>query len=114
MDGTRIVLSNHFPTLSGQITDEKGNPAEGTVLLFPGDASKWVEAAGTSRSARPDQSGHFKFESVRPGDYLAVALDYVQQWQVNDPEFLEDLRQKATRVTLEEGQSPQLALRIQK
>jgi len=114
VDGARIVVSNRFPTLTGQITDEKGNPAEGTVLLFPGDSSKWAEAAGTSRSARPDQSGHFKLEAVRPGDYLAVALDYVQQWQVNDPEFLEDLREKATRVTLEEGQNPQLALRIRK
>ncbi len=114
VDGARIVLSNRFPTLTGQITDAQGNPAEGTVLLFPGDASKWVEAAGTSRSARPDQSGRFKLESVRPGDYLAVALDYVQQWQVNDPEFLEDLRIKATKITLEEGQSPQLALMIKK
>ena len=114
VDGARIVLSNRFPTLTGQITDAQGNPAEGTVLLFPGDASKWVEAAGTSRSARPDQSGRFKLESVRPGDYLAVALEDVQQWQVNDPEFLEDLRIKATKITLEEGQSPQLALMIKK
>jgi hypothetical protein len=114
MDGASITLSKRFPTLTGQITDEKGNPAEGTVLLFPGDASKWLEAAGTSRSARPDQSGNFRFESVRPGDYLAVALDYVQQWQVNDPEFLEELREKAARVTLEEGQSPRLALRLKK
>jgi carboxypeptidase family protein len=114
MEGTRIVLSNRFPTLTGQITDDKGNPAEGTVLLFPGESSKWLEAAGTSRSARPDQSGSFKLESVRPGDYLAVALEYVQQWQVNDPEFLEDLRDKATKVTLEEGQSAQLALKIKK
>jgi hypothetical protein len=114
VDGARIVLSNRFPTLTGQITDEKGNPSEGTVLLFPGDASKWLEAAGTSRSARPDQSGHYKLEAVRPGDYLAVALDYVQQWQVNDPDFLEELRDKATKVTLEEGQSTQLALKLKK
>ncbi len=114
VDGARIVLSNRFPVLSGQITDEKGNPAEGTVLLFPADASKWLEAAGTARIARPDQSGHFKLESVRPGDYFAAALEYVQQWQVNDPEFLEDLRVKATRVALEEGQKAELALKIKK
>jgi hypothetical protein len=114
LDGARIVLSKRFPVLTGQITDEKGNPAEGTVLLFPADAAKWLEAAGTARIARPDQSGHFKLESIRPGDYLAAALDYVQQWQVNDPEFLEELREQATRVSLEEGQSAQLALKIRK
>jgi len=114
VDGARIVLSKRFPVLTGQITDDKGSPAEGTVLLFPADAAKWLEAAGTARIARPDQSGHFKLESIRPGDYLAAALDYVQQWQVNDPEFLEDLREKATRVSLEEGQNAQLALKIRK
>jgi hypothetical protein len=114
VEGARIVISSRFPVLTGRITDDKGNPAEGTVLLFPADASKWVEAAGTSRSARPDQSGRFRFESVRPGEYLAVALEYVQQWQVNDPEFLEELRSKGTKVALEEGRSAELALAIGK
>ena len=89
VDGARIVVSNRSPTLTGQITDEQGKPAEGTVLLFPSDASKWVEAAGNSRSARPDSIRSFQARVRPPGDYLAVALEYVQQWQVNDPEFLE-------------------------
>jgi hypothetical protein len=37
---------------------------------------------------------------VRPGEYYLVALEYVQQWQIADPEFLDDLRGRATRVTL--------------
>jgi hypothetical protein len=114
VEGARVVLSKRFPSLTGQITDDKGAPTEGSVLLFPSDASKWLEAAGTSRSARPDQSGRFRFESVRPGDYLAIALEYVRQWQVNDPEFLEELRQKATKLTVEEGESAQLAVAIKK
>jgi hypothetical protein len=99
-DGVRIVLTNRFPTLSGRVTDDRGQPADGTVLLFAADASKWLEAAGTTRSARPDQSGIYRFESVRPGEYYLVALEYVQQWQIADPEFLDDLRGRATRVTL--------------
>jgi hypothetical protein len=114
LDGARIVITNRFPTVTGRITDEQGNPAEGTVLLFPVDSSKWLEAAGALRSARPDQSGRLRFESVRPGDYLAVALEFVQQWQVNDPDFLEELRDKATKVTVEEGESVQLAIAIKK
>ena len=83
-------------------------------LLFPSDAAKWLEAASTLRSARPDQSGTVRFENVRPGDYLAVALDYVQQWQINDPEFLESLRDKATALRVAEGSNQHVALKIPK
>jgi hypothetical protein len=114
VDGVRIVITNHFPTVSGQITDEKGNATEGTVLLFPNESAKWLEAAGTLRTSRPDQSGTFRFETVRPGDYLAIALDYVQQWQINDPEFLEELRDRATKLTVREGENEQLSLKVKK
>jgi hypothetical protein len=112
VEGVRLVITNKFPAVTGQITDDKGQPAEGTVLLFPSDSAKWLEPSGTLRSSRPDQSGTFRFELVRPGEYLAVALDYVQQWQINDPEFLESLREKATAVKLEEGSNRQVSLTL--
>jgi protocatechuate 3,4-dioxygenase beta subunit len=112
IDGARVVLSSRFPTVTGRITDEKGNPAEGTVLLFPREASKWLQAAGTLRTARPDQSGTVRFETVRPGDYLMIALDYVEQWQVNDPEFLEELRGRAASLKLDEGEAEAIALKV--
>jgi hypothetical protein len=100
--------------VTGHITDARGNPAEGTVLLFPADAARWLEAAGASRVARPDQAGLFRFDTVRPGDYLAVALEYVQQWQVFDPEFLEELRDDATKVAVAEGADRQVDLRLKR
>jgi protocatechuate 3,4-dioxygenase beta subunit len=112
--GVRIVLTKGFPAVTGHITDARGNPAEGTVLLFPADAARWLEAAGASRVARPDQAGLFRFDTVRPGDYLAVALEYVQQWQVFDPEFLEDLRDDATKVAVAEGADRQVNLRLKR
>jgi len=112
IDGARIVITNRLPSVAGVITDEKGVPTEGTVLLFPSESSKWLEAAATLRSARPDQSGTFRFENVRPGDYLAIALDYVQQWQINDPKFLEELRDRATKLTLRDGEQQKLTLKV--
>lgn len=107
----RIVITNRFPEVSGRITDDKGNPAEGTVLLFPEEGERWFDTA-VLRSARPDQTGIFRIRNVRPGDYLAVALEYVQSWQMNDPEFLEALRDRATRVTVREGQPEMLTLKV--
>lgn len=114
IDGARIVITNRFPHLTGRVVDERGAPAEGTVILFVTDSSKWSETAGTARTARPDQSGLFRFDSVRPGEYFAIALDSVQQLQVYDPEFLEGLRDRATRLNLTERETEVLTLRVQK
>ncbi len=113
VDGARIVITNKFPQLTGRIVDERGAPAEGMVILFVTDSSKWSEAAGTARTARPDQSGLFRFDAVRPGEYFAIALDAVQRWQVYDPEFLEGLRDRATRLNLTERETEVLTLRVQ-
>jgi hypothetical protein len=95
-----VVIGNHLPAISGTVTDAQGRPADGPIVLFPADAAKWHEAAGTLRSARPDQAGKYRFDSVRPGDYLIAAIEQMQSWQVNDPEFLTPLRERATKVTI--------------
>jgi hypothetical protein len=111
-DGVRIVVTDRFPSITGTITDDKGAAAEGTVLLFPADESKWLGVAESVRSARADQYGLYRFDMVRPGEYLAVALDTVHAWQMHDPEFLEELAPHATKVTVREGQAAKLTLRI--
>jgi hypothetical protein len=114
LENVRIVLTNRFPTLLGMLTDERGAPAEGTVILFSQEESAWEEGAGGIRSTRPDQSGQYRFAAVRPGDYYLVAVEAVPTWQVNDPEFLATLRGDATRVTLREGQHPTQNLRVRR
>ncbi len=100
VEGLTIVITKGLPQVAGRVVDDRGSPADGTILLFPADRAKWIEAAGTLRSARPDQSGRFRFDNVHPGEYLAVALDYVQQWQVVDPEFLDEQRRRAAKVSV--------------
>jgi hypothetical protein len=95
-----VVVSNRLPGIGGTVTDARGRPADGPVVLFPADAAKWHEAAGSLRSARPDQAGKYRFDTVRPGDYLIAAVDQMEPWQVNDPEFLTALRDRATKVAI--------------
>jgi hypothetical protein len=114
LEGVKVMITDRFPSVAGRITDERGNTAEGTVLLFPSDSAKWLETAGTARSTRPDQAGMYRFETVRPGEYLLIALDSIQQWQVYDPEFLEALRSKAKKVTLTESETENVNLTIER
>lgn len=110
--GARIVLTNRFPTLHGTVTDERGNPIEATVLLFPADSTKWFESEANRRVSRPDQSGVYAFYTVRPGEYLAVALETLGPGQSRDPEFLESLRGRAIAVRIREGENQTLNLKV--
>jgi hypothetical protein len=50
--------------------------------------------------------------AVPPGDYRAVALEYVLDGDWNDPQFLESLRESASRVTLRESEAGTVALQV--
>lgn len=110
LDGLTVVLSKSLPTLRGTLLDDRNQPAEGTVLLFPDDQRKWAEESRLTRTARPDLKGAFEFRNVIPGDYLVLPLAYVRTGDWADPEFLENLRERAKRVRVEESGAPPVAL----
>lgn len=97
-----VIVSRRLASVSGTVTDVTGRPADSPVVLFPADAARWLEASGALRTARPDRSGRYQFDAVRPGEYLAIGIEQMEAWQVNDPEFLAPLRARATRVSVDE------------
>jgi len=100
IDNVIVVVSNHLPAVTGKVTVDGSKTTEGTAVLFPVDSARWSEYAGSLRAARTDTGGTYRFDNVRPGEYFLIALGSVLSWQVNDPQFLESLRERATRVTV--------------
>jgi Carboxypeptidase regulatory-like domain len=111
--GVQVIVTNKVTTVSGLLTDDKGAPvADGTVIVFADETEKWSEDSRFVRSARPDQEGQYQIKGLPPGQYLAVAIDYVQEGLWNDPEFLDSVRRYAQKFTLIEGASQAVALRL--
>jgi hypothetical protein len=110
--GLQVVVTDRAATLTGQLTDAKGGVADGTVLLFPADANRWFDGSRFVRVARPDQQGRYRIPAILPGQYLAAALDYVEQGTWNDPEYLESVRRHAQSVTFEGTEARELTLRV--
>ena len=109
----RIVVSPRATRVSGRLVDEKGAPVEaGTVLVFARAAEKWFPESRWVRAARPDQSGTYRIDALPPGDYLAIALDYVEEGAWHDAAFVEALRDRAQPFTLGEAESRSLPLKI--
>ena len=100
-------------TVSGQLADDKGAPiTDGTVIVFADEAEKWSEDSRFVRSARPDQQGQYQIKGLPPGEYLAAAMDYVQEGMWNDPEYLDSIRRYAQKFTLIDGGSQAVALKL--
>jgi len=113
LSGIDVLLTSRVTKIDGQLLDEKNQPLrDATVLIFPNDADKWFENSKTIRAARLDQQGRWQAKGLPAGEYLAIALDYVEDGAWNDPEYLESLRRDAHKVTLTDGGSETLALKV--
>ncbi len=110
--GIDIVVTNRVTTVGGQLRDDKGAPlADGTIIVFANESEKYAEDSRSVRSARPDQQGRWQIKGLPAGQYLAVAVDYVEEGQWNDPEYLESLRRYGQKLALGEGGSQAISLK---
>ena len=113
LTGVQVVVVNRTTRIIGQLADERGAPlADGTVIVFASDATKWSEDSRFVRAVRPDQKGQYQLRGLPAGEYLAVAVDYVPDGLWNDPEYLESLRRYAQTLTIAEGSSQSLSLKL--
>ena len=75
-------------------------------------SARWTTGSRYFGGGRPDQDGRFKVRNLPPGDYYAIALDYVEPGAGTDPEFLERIRDRATPFSMTEGAVKTLDLKL--
>jgi protocatechuate 3,4-dioxygenase beta subunit len=112
--GVLVTLTERITEVSGRLADSRNNPiTDATVVIFPADDDKWVYQSRFIRAARPDQDGRFQIRGLPPyDDYLAIAVYGLEDGQAGDPEFLATVRDRATRLSLHEGETRSLDLRL--
>jgi hypothetical protein len=111
--GLELELTNRVTDLSGLVTNSKGEALKDySVVVFPQDRDKWMPGSRYLRSGRPDQDGRFKLSGLPPGQYYLIAVDYLDQDGWTEPEYLERVRTRATSVSINEGESKSVDLRI--
>jgi protocatechuate 3,4-dioxygenase beta subunit len=109
-----IVLSNRPNSVSGVVTDARGEPVpDGSVLLFKKDPQSWILQQRVLRRLRTDEKGRFAAYGLAPGDYFGVALDRVRAQDWPNPRFLDAVRPLAIGFSLGESDNKQLELAVQ-
>jgi hypothetical protein len=105
----RIVISDRVSELNGTVS--LGNEARAAaVIAFAEDADRWTFPTRYVRMVRADAEGRFTLRGLPGATYLAAAVDSLEDGEWQDPEFLERLREAASRVTLREGETKTVPL----
>jgi hypothetical protein len=111
--GIEIELTNRLSEVSGQVLDTRGRPlTDYSVIIFAQDPSRRGWTSRHAALVRPDQNGRFAARGLPAGNYYAIAFDYVDSGEANDPEFLDRIRFSAVPFALSDGQATTIDLRL--
>lgn len=113
----RVVLTDRVTELAGSVTSGSFAPTDAdrdaTVVIFTDDESKWTYPSRFVRAVRAREDGTFQIVGLPPSlDYRAVAVDYLEDGEESDPEFLKRIRDRAARFSLREGERRAIDLRL--
>ena len=114
VSGVQIVMTKKLATVSGAVTDARGNPVlDAAVVVFPANEKLWTYQSRFIRAARPDQEGKYRVASLpSPEQYLVVAVQGLEDGQAGDPEFLAAVRDSATKFDLGEGETKAVDVKL--
>ncbi len=102
--GLNVIFTDRISGVRGTVHDARGNAAgDVTVIMFPSDDRLWLPQARQIMTTRTEATGSYQFTTVPSGDYLIVAVEDVEQGEWFDPSYLEQIRNRATKVRVDEG-----------
>ena len=112
--GLEVLLSDRVTEVNGRLSDGRNTAVtDATIVVFPADDEKWTPQSRFVRAVRPDQDGRFNIRGLPPyDDYLAVAVQGLEDGQAGDPDFLATVRDQAAPLALKEGETRTLNLRV--
>jgi len=82
-------------------------------VIFPEERQRWGGLSRFVKVARSDQSGRFSVGALAPGRYYAAAVDFVEDGDEQDPLILDTLRRTALMLTLADGETKSVELRLE-
>ena len=108
-----IRLTDKMAQISGRVSDGRGQlQRDYVVIIQPADAKEPLVASRLTRLARPDTSGRFELRGLRPGRYVATAIETLEQGRQFAPEFREQLRRSAREFAVRDGETVALDLTL--
>lgn len=108
VSGIEIHVTDAAPRLRGTVSRDAATSGDCAVVAFATDPKLWRTGAGIAQ-VLVGTDGIFSIPSLAPGEYDVAAA--VTADTLEDPEVLEMLRPRSTRVRLSEGVTSELTVR---
>lgn len=112
VSGGVLRFTDRRSVVTGVVSNAAGQPViDRPIVLFPADRDKWVPQSRRIQVAQPDADGRYVIRGLPAGDYLLAAAD-VEPGQQFDPEFLARITATSTSISLDEGATRTVNLRV--
>jgi hypothetical protein len=90
-------LTNRLSELYGTVRAQGKAVPRASVVVFPEEASRWTGASRSIRTARTGRDGDFAIRELLPNQrYLVVAVEYLNDGEDQDAEFLLRMKPRAS------------------
>jgi hypothetical protein len=111
--GVRVVFTDKLTDVVGRVTTDRGEVLKDYVVVAqPDEPKEGMAALRYVRTGRPDQDGRFDIKGLPPGRYAVTAIDALEIGREWDPNYQKQLRDAGRDVTLKEGASVTLDLKL--
>jgi hypothetical protein len=112
-DDIRVVISAFGATVTGRVAADRGRPAsDSVVVVFSSIRDRWFTGSRSVKTQRPSESGAFTVTGLPPGDYWVAAIERRDNIETTLQPLLESLSSGAPRISLGEGQTQDVTLRL--
>ena len=113
VSGLVITMTDKLTSLSGQVRNARGEAVRDyVVVILPAESKEPIIASRWIRTVRPDTNGRFETRGMRPGGYVATAIEALEQGRQFAPTYQEKLRRGARGFSLREGETVTLDLTL--
>src|SRR5262249_31536733 len=107
-----IVLAPNAGQVSGVVQNEQKEAAPGvTVVLVPQERER-RELAQYYKTAVTDSTGNYALKNLDPGQYKVYAWPDVESGAYMDPDFLRPVENRGESLTIREGSTETLNVKL--
>jgi hypothetical protein len=102
-----VTFTDRPSELSGTVFDQAGRVTpEFPIVVFSIDKTYWISGSRRVTQARPASDGTFRVTGLPAGEYFVCAVTAVEQSELADPAFLEQLAASSykIRITIRAGE----------
>jgi hypothetical protein len=112
LTGVEVELTHRQPEITGTVKTAEGVITRNAfVVIFSQDRQRWGFLSRYVMMSRPNPDNQYRV-LVPSGEYLAIAVDFVEQGEWSAPDFLERVRERAVPFSVAEGEHKPLDLTL--